>query len=181
MSSTSSTGTESSLRKLVSSLEETARLGQFLGSLLFPGSVVALIGPLGAGKTWFTRNIAQGLGLSTPDQVTSPTFVLIQEYAARLPIYHFDVYQLKQLSEFEDLGSLEYLSGDGVCLLEWADRIAPLLPADYLRVEFELTGPNRRVITFTALGKRYRRLLFELETLASGKVGSDTERLIQPQ
>jgi tRNA threonylcarbamoyladenosine biosynthesis protein TsaE len=141
------------------SLEETARIGQALGALLFPSAVVALIGPLGAGKTWFTRNVAIGLGLTTSEQVTSPTFVLIQEYPARLPIYHFDVYRLKQLSEFEDLGALEYLAGDGVCLLEWADRVAPLLPAEYLRVEFELTGPTSRVISFTAFGVRYRELV----------------------
>lgn len=143
----------------VNSLAETGRLGQSLGSLLFPGAVVALVGPLGAGKTWFTRNVAIGLGLAAPEQVTSPTFVLIQEYAARLPIYHFDVYRLKQLSEFEDLGALEYLAGDGVCLLEWADRVAPLLPAEYLRVEFELTGPSSRVIKLTAFGDCYRELI----------------------
>lgn len=144
------------------SLEETARIGQSLGVLLFSGAVVALIGPLGAGKTWFTRNVAISLGLATPEQVTSPTFVLIQEYAARLPIYHFDVYRLKQLSEFEDLGALEYLAGDGVCLLEWADRVAPLLPAEYLRVEFELTGPGSRVIHLTAIGERYSELIDKL-------------------
>lgn len=144
------------------SLEETARIGQTVGSLLFPGSVLALIGPLGAGKTWFARNVAIGLGLTTPEQVTSPTFILIQEYAARLPIYHFDVYRLKQLSDFEDLGALEYLAGDGVCLIEWADRVAPLLPAEYLRVEFELTGPGSRVISFTGFGERYRVIIDQL-------------------
>ncbi len=147
------------------SLEETNRIGQALGALLFPGAVVALIGPLGAGKTWFTRSVAQGLGLTTPEQVTSPTFVLVQEYAARLPIYHFDVYRLKQLSEFEDLGALEYLAGDGVCLLEWADRVAPLLPADHLRIEFELTGEQSRTLVVTAHGEKYCRLVDQLEHL----------------
>jgi len=153
------------LRLEAHKLEETTRLGQALGTLLFPGAVVALVGPLGAGKTWFTRGVAQGLGLATPEQVTSPTFVLLQEYAARLPIYHFDVYRLKQLSEFEDLGALEYLAGDGVCLLEWADRVAPLLPAEYLRVEFELTGAQSRALVFTALGERYDRLVEQLEQI----------------
>ena len=128
--------------------------------------MVALIGPLGAGKTWFTRSVAQGLGLTTPEQVTSPTFVLVQEYAARLPIYHFDVYRLKQLREFEDLGALEYLSGDGVCLLEWADRVAPLLPVENLRIEFELTGEQSRTLVVTAHGEKYCRLVDQLEHLS---------------
>ena len=151
------------LRIESSSLEETARIGRAMGALLFPGAVVALIGPLGAGKTWFTRSVAQGLGLTTPEQVTSPTFVLVQEYAARLPIYHFDVYRLKQLREFEDLGALEYLAGDGVCLLEWADKVAPLLPAEHLRIEFELTGEQSRTLVFTTLGERYRQIVDQLE------------------
>ncbi|HQR08119.1 MAG TPA: tRNA (adenosine(37)-N6)-threonylcarbamoyltransferase complex ATPase subunit type 1 TsaE [Gemmatales bacterium] len=162
MSSSASNSEAGNLRLSAGSLEETARIGQSLGSLLFPGAVVALIGPLGAGKTWFTRNVAIGLGLSRPEQVTSPTFVLIQEYAARLPIYHFDVYRLKQLSEFEDLGALEYLAGDGVCLIEWADRVSSLLPTEYLRIEFELTGPASRVISFTAFGERYYEMIEHL-------------------
>lgn len=153
----------STLRMESSSLEETTRIGLALGALLFPGAVVALIGPLGAGKTWFTRSVAQGLGLTTPKQVTSPTFVLVQEYAARLPIYHFDVYRLKQLSEFEDLGALEYLAGEGVCLLEWADKVAPLLPAEHLRIEFDLTGEQSRTLVFTAMGERYRQIVDQLE------------------
>lgn len=158
MNPSASNSEASTLRLTAHSLEDTARIGQALGELLFPGAVVALIGPLGAGKTWFTRNVAIGLELATPEHVTSPTFVLIQEYAARLPIYHFDVYRLKQLSEFEDLGALEYLAGDGVCLLEWADRVTPLLPAEYLRVEFELTGQQSRLISITAFGEKYRKL-----------------------
>ena len=74
----------------------TERLGQTLGQFLFPGSVIALVGPLGAGKTFLVRAIAQGLNISDPAAVTSPTFVLIQEYQARLPMYHFDVYRLKR-------------------------------------------------------------------------------------
>jgi tRNA threonylcarbamoyladenosine biosynthesis protein TsaE len=148
-------------------LEDTTRIGQALGALLFPGAVVALIGPLGAGKTWFTRSIAQGLRLTTPELVTSPTFVLVQEYAAKLPIYHFDVYRLKQLSEFEDMGALEYLAGNGVCVLEWADRVAPLLPAEHLRIEFELTGVKSRMLVFTALGERYGQLIDQFAKSAS--------------
>src|SRR5262249_8376111 len=90
----------------------TAALGRRLGQHLFPGAVVALIGPLGAGKTFLVRAIAEGMGLTDSRLVSSPTFVLIQEYAARLPIYHFDTYRLQSPQEFADLGAHEYLSGN---------------------------------------------------------------------
>src|SRR5438876_8541699 len=96
----------------VPDLDATMAFGRRLGALLFPGAVVALVGPLGAGKTHLVRAIAEGLG-GNPNQVTSPTFVLIQEYDARLPIYHFDAYRLKDEREFADLGVHEYFEGDG--------------------------------------------------------------------
>lgn len=152
------------------STSETSRIGQSLGKLLFPGAIIALVGPLGAGKTLFSRGIAEGLELPTPSQVTSPTFVLIQEYAARLPIYHFDVYRLKQMSEFEDLGALEYFAGDGVCLVEWADRIEPLLPTEHLRVEFTLTGPESRTLAIIGKGSCYFDLVESLSRNVSNEV-----------
>src|SRR5258705_4646967 len=97
----------------VDDLAGTSRLGRALAAALFPGAVVALIGPLGAGKTHLVRAIAEGLG-ADPAQVTSPTFVLIQEYEGRLPIYHFDAYRLKNEAEFADLGVHEYFHGSGV-------------------------------------------------------------------
>src|SRR5579859_5326038 len=89
-------------------LAATEAFGRRLGGLLFPGAVVALIGPLGAGKTHLARAVAAGLGVRDPRVVTSPTFVLIQEYAGRLPIYHFDAYRLRGESELADLGGQEY-------------------------------------------------------------------------
>ena len=127
-------------------------LGRRLGNRLFPGAVVALIGPLGAGKTFLARAIAEGLGVADSRVVTSPTFVLIQEYDGRLPIYHFDAYRLKAVREFADLGVGEYFSGDGVCLVEWADKVAETLPADHLRIELEVLGETRRRATVTAPG-----------------------------
>src|SRR5919109_4686964 len=118
----------------VADLAGTEAFGHRLGSLLFPGAVVALVGPLGAGKTHLTRAVAEGLGVKNPAAVTSPTFVLIQEYPARLPVYHFDAYRLSGPREFAELGVDEYFSGDGVCVVEWADRVADVLPADHLRV-----------------------------------------------
>lgn len=126
------------------SLAETETLGRRIGGRLFPGAVVALNGPLGAGKTHLARAIAEGLDVKYPDQVTSPTFVLIQEYAARLPIFHFDAYRLKSVEEFEALGSAEYFAAGGVCLIEWAERVAEALPQERLDIAIAIVSPNRR-------------------------------------
>src|SRR5438874_7263678 len=122
----------------IADLEATTKLGRRLGAALFPGAVVALVGPLGAGKTHLVRAIAEGLGLRDGRAVSSPTFGLIHEYAARLPVYHFDVYRLRTTAEFLDLGAHEYFDAGGVCLIEWADKIETCLPAENLRIEIEV-------------------------------------------
>ena len=146
----------------ISDLEATEAFGRRLGALLFPGAVVALVGQLGAGKTHLTRAVAEGLGVKNPAAVNSPTFVLIQEYPARLPIYHFDAYRLSGAREFAELGADEYFRGEGVCLVEWADKVEQTLPAEYLRIEIEVVDANRRRFTLTATGARYERLVSEL-------------------
>ena len=143
----------------VPDLAGTEALGRRLGPLLFPGAVVALVGQLGAGKTHFTRAVAEGLGVRNPAAVNSPTFVLIQEYPARLPIYHFDAYRLNTAREFQDLGADEYFGGDGVCLVEWADRVPQALPAERLEVHIRHAGGTRRLFEVTSFGERYERLL----------------------
>jgi tRNA threonylcarbamoyladenosine biosynthesis protein TsaE len=143
----------------VHNLEETDRLGRRLGERLFPGAVVALVGQLGAGKTNLVRAVAVGLGIANPDVVSSPTFVLIQEYDARLPIYHFDAYRLNAEAEFAELGVHEYFAGAGVCLVEWADKVAGVLPADRLEIRMAITGPESRRIEIEARGERYVELL----------------------
>jgi tRNA threonylcarbamoyladenosine biosynthesis protein TsaE len=140
-------------------LEATRRLGQHLGRLLFPGAVVALVGPLGAGKTHLVRAVAEGLDIPDCRVVTSPTFVLIQEYPARLPIYHFDAYRLAGAVPFADLGVHEYLEGDGVCLVEWADRVESCLPAEHLRITLSITGPSSRRAVLEARGPRCEQVL----------------------
>ena len=140
-------------------LAATEAFGRRLGGLLFPGAVVALVGPLGAGKTHLARAVAAGLGVPDPGVVTSPTFVLIQEYAGRLPVYHFDVYRLRGESDFADLGVLEYFEGDGVCLVEWADRAAGLLPADRLWVQLAVVGETARRATVESAGERHEAVV----------------------
>src|SRR5262249_49858175 len=112
----------------IADLDATNAFGHRLGALLFPGAVVALVGPLGAGKTPLTRAIAEGASVTNPRAVTSPTFVPIQEYPGRLPVYHFDAYRLGGPGQFLDLGVREYYEMGGVCVIEWADRVEPALP-----------------------------------------------------
>jgi tRNA threonylcarbamoyladenosine biosynthesis protein TsaE len=136
----------------------TEALGHRLGGLLFPGAVVALVGPLGAGKTFLARAVALGLGVPDGRVVTSPTFVLVQEYQGRLPVYHFDAYRLRGEGEFADLGAQEYFEGDGVCLVEWADRVPGCLPAERLDVELSVTGETSRRARIEGQGGLYRAL-----------------------
>lgn len=148
-------------------LTSTERLGRRLGELLWPGSVVALIGPLGAGKTHLVRAVAEGLGVRARGVVTSPTFVLVQEYEGRLPVYHFDAYRLRSPDEFADLGAAEYFESAGVSLVEWADRVEPYLPANHLRLTFEVTGETARRLTVQGRGPRYADLANRLSESSS--------------
>ena len=125
--------------------EETASAGEALGRTLGPGDMVALYGDLGAGKTCFVQGLVRGLGVTT--QATSPTFVLVNEYRGRLPVHHVDAYRTGGLTELIDLGLLDLIDGDGVTLLEWADRAEPLLPARAVRVRIEGLGDEPRAVT----------------------------------
>lgn len=143
-------------------LAATEGFGRRLGSLLFPNAVIALIGPLGAGKTHLTRAIAEGLGIANSSAVTSPTFTLIHEYPARLPIFHFDAYRLGGPDAFLDLGATEYYEAGGVCLIEWADRVEAALPEERLTIRLESIDENCRRAELIATGQRYRSLLLAL-------------------
>lgn len=139
---------------------ETQHWGRRLGQVVQPGLVVGLIGPLGAGKTTFVRGVAEGAGVE-PRSVTSPTFILIQEYDGRLPVYHFDTYRLEDPESFVDLGVDEYFFGDGVCLVEWADRFPECLPSDRLEIRFTTTGEDARRLDCLAIGEQSQRALNE--------------------
>jgi tRNA threonylcarbamoyladenosine biosynthesis protein TsaE len=143
-------------------LAATHALARHLAGLLFPGAVVALVGPLGAGKTELGRAVAEGLDVADSRIVTSPTFVLIQEYMARLPIYHFDAYRLREVREFFDLGAHEYFQGRGVCLVEWADKVDAALPTEQLRITIAVTGPASRRFTVQGSGADYEELVRRL-------------------
>jgi tRNA threonylcarbamoyladenosine biosynthesis protein TsaE len=131
--------------KVVSrSAEETQALGQRLGARLGGGDVVACIGPLGAGKTCFLQGLARGLGVTA--DVTSPTFVLVNQYRGRLPIYHVDAYRTGSLAELVDLGLEEMLHGEGVTIVEWADKLLPLLPSRTIMVTIAGLGDEPRQI-----------------------------------
>ena len=116
--------------------EETHALGKRLGAEAKPGDVYTLVGDLGVGKTVFTQGIAEGLGITEP--VSSPTFTIVQVYEeGRLPFYHFDVYRIGDVEEMEEIGYEDYIYGEGVCLIEWADLIREILPEHYTEVKIE--------------------------------------------
>jgi tRNA threonylcarbamoyladenosine biosynthesis protein TsaE len=132
--------------------------GLRLAAAIEPRLVIGLVGDLGAGKTRLVKAAAEGLGAEHED-VNSPTFVLIQEYEGRLPVYHFDTYRLRDEDEFLELGADEYMSGDGVCFIEWANRMADVLPRDRLTIRIEITGLTSRLLHLKAGGTRSLRVL----------------------
>ena len=142
--------------------QETMALGRRLGELLDAGDVVALNGPLGSGKTTLTKGLAEGLGVEDPRWVTSPTFVLIHEYPGRLPVYHIDAYRLGGPEDAEALGADELFFGDGVTIVEWADRIADVLPSERLDVALSHGGGDERQLVLVGAGSRFIRLIEQL-------------------
>ncbi|MBM4038813.1 MAG: tRNA (adenosine(37)-N6)-threonylcarbamoyltransferase complex ATPase subunit type 1 TsaE [Planctomycetes bacterium] len=147
------------------SREETLALGRRLGELLGPADVLALRGPLGSGKTTLTKGIAEGLGVEEPRWVTSPTFVLVHQYEGRVPVYHIDAYRLRGPADAEALGMEEMFFGDGVAIIEWAERIEAALPPERLEITLEIAGEEEREIALTAVGAHYERLLRNLESV----------------
>ncbi|HHX73657.1 MAG TPA: tRNA (adenosine(37)-N6)-threonylcarbamoyltransferase complex ATPase subunit type 1 TsaE [Firmicutes bacterium] len=137
--------------------KETENLGRFWGEQLFPGAVILLSGGLGAGKTVFARGVGLGLGVRTP--ITSPTFTLLHVHQGRLPFYHFDLYRLDAADELFELGMEEYLFGEGVCLLEWADKFPGFFDLPAVTVSLRQEGPAVRRITFSSDDARHQEII----------------------
>ena len=157
------------LQRVSHSPAETRALAARLGARLAPGDLVALNGELGSGKTEFVHGLAEGLEVP-PHLVASPSFTLMHEYPGRLTLVHVDLYRLEDLPP-EILPDLEeYLSGPQVVAVEWARRLAPLLPGDYLEVDLEIVGESERRLTFTGHGPRSWELVQRLAAVHSGDV-----------
>lgn len=124
------------MKKVTVSAEETFELGLVLGRQAKPGQIYCLDGDLGVGKTVFTQGFAAGLGIGEP--VSSPTFTIIQQYdSGRLPLYHFDVYRIGDVSEMDEIGWEDFFYGDGVCLIEWSQLILEILPEHAVRIQIK--------------------------------------------
>ena len=130
---------------ITDSPRQTENLGEALGKILLPGTVIAYLGDLGAGKTAFTRGLARGLGYREP--VTSPTYTIVNEYlGGRLPLFHFDMYRLRSADDLFDIGWEDYLDRGGVCAVEWSENVADAME-DAVTVRIEKTGDESRRIT----------------------------------
>jgi tRNA threonylcarbamoyladenosine biosynthesis protein TsaE len=141
------------VKYLTMSVEKTVWLGQMLGIELTSGDIVALIGDLGGGKTWFTKGIAIGLDID-PNDIVSPTFTLVNEYQGRQQIFHIDLYRLKNTIEILDLDLEDYFSREGIVVIEWANRWPGKLPENTIHVELKMIDEHTREIKFS--GKHYR-------------------------
>lgn len=146
-------------------VDETIRFGEKLGRLLIPGDVIALIGELGAGKTTFVKGIALGLGVEDKRAVKSPTFSLVHLYKGRIPVYHFDAYRLEEIQDMLDIGSDEMIFGNGVSIIEWADKVFGCLPKEYLKITLTITSENERNIEIHGYGEHYRVMLSRIRTI----------------
>jgi tRNA threonylcarbamoyladenosine biosynthesis protein TsaE len=145
------------------SVEQTRAIGEAIGALLMPGDVVALSGDLGAGKTAFVQGAARALGVK--DRVTSPSFILMREYAGDLPVLHLDVYRLNNLQELIDLGFEEFLDPSWVIFIEWGDAVTPVLPESHLDVELSLSGEDERRLVFRGTGPGWSARIRDVERL----------------
>lgn len=148
--------------------EETAELGAAVGSNAPGGFSVALVGPLGAGKTQLVKGIARGNAPTGLPSVTSPTFTLIHEHPGRLTLYHVDVYRLTGVADLEALGFRELFRPDSLVVVEWSDRVASALPVDTLWIRMTPTGASSRELRITAAGPRSQRCLDALRIHRSG-------------
>lgn len=145
------------------SSDETVALGRWLGGKVKPGWVIGLSGDLGAGKTTFTRGLAEGAG-ADPAGVTSPTFTFLHVYHGRIPVYHLDLYRLDSEAQVRDLGVDEFVGGDGVAVVEWFENVPALLPPSRIEARLTVTAQDQRRITFRGTSPEWDGLIESLKT-----------------
>jgi tRNA threonylcarbamoyladenosine biosynthesis protein TsaE len=154
---------EKALVEIISvSSEHTFDIGLAIGRKAHEGDTFALSGELGSGKTCFTGGLARGLDIGQEYSITSPTFTLINEYSGRCRLYHFDVYRLTQAGDLDDIGYDEYVSGKGVVVIEWAEKIEEALPADAIRIKFVYLEENKRKLILQGPENRIKKLICDI-------------------
>jgi len=164
------------VRVQTKSRDETIDLGKRIGRLLGPGNVVALVGELGTGKTHLIKGLAGGAGVRRFSYVSSPSFTLIHEYPGKVPVIHIDLFRLGTEREAEDLGLEEYFQGQGIIVIEWADKIPSLLPKDVLHIHLSHTGEQTRSIEIIGKGARYEEMVDNLAKLLKNDVSKHLEK-----
>ena len=143
---------------------ETRRLAERIGRLAGGGTVIALVGELGSGKTAFVQGLARGLEVPAGYRITSPSFTIINEYPGRCRLIHIDLYRIEIGTDLQDLGLAELLHGDGVSAIEWADRLPSDLPNEHLFIELKIIDDETRQILIRASGSKSKRMLQKFET-----------------
>jgi len=141
--------------------EETKKIGKKVAKLIKPGDIILFFGELGAGKTCLTQGIAEELKVK--GYVNSPSFTIINEYQGEIPIYHFDLFRLKNYDEIINLGYEEYFYGKGLTIVEWAEKIEEFIPGDYLKIVITFIDFKERKIRFISKGSRFVELIKELK------------------
>ena len=139
--------------------QETINLGKKIASQLKKEMIIVLSGDLGSGKTKLTEGVLTYFGLE--NEISSPTFTIVNEYEGRMPLYHFDVYRIGCSEEMYDIGFDEYIDSDGVCIIEWANIIEDILPDEYLKIELLYKETGREMI-LTPFGQKYEEIVEEL-------------------
>jgi len=141
--------------------EQTQKIGTHIGELALPGDIFLLAGELGTGKTCLTQGIAWGLDIK--EYAASPSFIIVRELYGRLPLYHIDLYRLDHIEEIVELGLDDYLYGNGVCVVEWAEKGLSVLPKEHLLIQISYLSDTERSFQFKPSGKRYLEVARQLK------------------
>lgn len=141
--------------------DNTYEFGQKIGELVEPGQLILLSGDLGAGKTLLTQGICDGLGVE--EDVTSPTYNLINEYEGDLTVYHMDLYRLEDEKDLYDLGFEDYIENGGIVIIEWPDLVYDLIPAEFIYIKIDVISNEERILRFEAEGEKGMKLIERLE------------------